>query len=183
MHRTQVVNRGAPQICTLPARLLPGRRDSNPYLRGGPRRHPPGRPGDPRPACAPPAAPAPPPPPPAPQLPAARCAQRPDAEGSERPNRTGSGEGAGEEGGGSFLLPGGAGGFLSSFSPGTRARTYTRGHTRARALGRAGLVGRQLVSRTSESLLFTLALCWPRTRGEVRWGERAFGEEETERPS
>lgn len=102
-------------------------------LRGGPRRHRPGRPGDPRPACAPPAAPAPPPPPPAPQLPAARCAQRPDAEGSERPNRTGSGEGAGEEGGGSFLLPGGAGGFLSSFSPGTRARTYTRGHTRARA--------------------------------------------------
>ena len=105
--------------------LAPTRRAAvtAPYLRGGPCRHRPGRPGAPRPACAPPAPPAPPPPSPAPLRPegSVHRGPRPGKLTAELDGKWGGGW---RGRGGSFLLPGWTGCFLSSLGPGARARTH-----------------------------------------------------------
>lgn len=123
-----------------PPRPHPGPRPlraalTTPYLRGGPRRHPPGRPGDPRPACVPPDAPAP-------RRWAALCAQG-QCQGASagRDGKWGGGWRAGRQ------LPPPPLALRLPFQPlplaRARTRTRTRAHTRAPG---AGPVGPQPVS-------------------------------------
>lgn len=108
------------------------------------------RPGDPRPACAPPAGPAAPPPPAAP----AEGRLREPSSGRGRSRRLdGKWGGARRRRGGSFLSSGRRG-FLSSGAP---AHTRSHAHTPAPAACPLGL---------SKSLLFTFAHFWAKREGK-----------------
>lgn len=129
----------------------PQSRVTAPYLRSGPRRPPPGRPGDPRPARVPPVPPA---------------SRRWVALRARGPRWGASARRVGKWGGGWR-----AGRRPPPPAPARRLPLQLLPLARARArLGRGRWA--HSLSPDSESLLCTLAHFWTTTRGEVRWGNR-----------
>ena len=69
----------------------------------------------------------------------------------------------------------------------TQARTHAHTHTRTQAhasgWGGRGRRAHSLLPGPREACFSLLPVCWTKTRGEVRWGERVLREGETGRPS